>query len=154
MKNTKQKLIIEQVDRKLKVLKPLEMIIVPKNGWVNTIRVALKMSLKQLGKRMKITMQSVSEIEKREAAGTITLNTLNEAAKALNMRLVYGFIPKEDSLEEMIEKRAREIATEIVLRTSNTMKLEDQENSKDRISNSIKNKTEELVDTMPKYLWD
>src|SRR6185312_10542800 len=100
MKNTKQKLIIEQVDRKLRVLKPLEMIIVPKNGWVNTVRVALKMSLKQLGKRMKITMQSVSEIEKREASGTITLNTLNEAAKALNMRLVYGFIPKENSLEE------------------------------------------------------
>jgi len=154
MKNTKQKLIIEQVDRKLRVLKPLEMIIVPKNGWVNTVRVALKMSLKQLGKRMKITMQSVSEIEKREASGTITLNTLNEAAKALNMRLVYGFIPKENSLEEMIEKRAREIATEIVLRTSNTMKLEGQENSKDRISDSIKNKTEELIDVMPKYLWD
>jgi predicted DNA-binding mobile mystery protein A len=154
MKNTKQKLIIEQVDRKLRVLKPLEMIIVPKNGWVNTIRVALKMSLKQLGKRMKITMQSVSEIEKREATGTITLKTLNEAANALNMRLVYGFIPKENSLEEMIEKRAREIATEIVLRTSNTMKLEDQENSEDRINNSVKNKTEELIDTMPKYLWD
>ncbi|HXD94244.1 MAG TPA: helix-turn-helix domain-containing protein, partial [Bacteroidia bacterium] len=114
----------------------------------------LKMSLKQLGKRMKITMQSVSEIEKREATGTITLKTLNEAANALNMRLVYGFIPKENSLEEMIEKRAREIATEIVLRTSNTMKLEDQENSEDRINNSVKNKTEELIDTMPKYLWD
>jgi hypothetical protein len=47
-----------------------------------------------------------------------------------------------------------EIAKEIVLRTSNTMQLEDQENSKERIEKSIKNKTEEIKTEMPKYLWD
>jgi hypothetical protein len=43
---------------------------------------------------------------------------------------------------------------EIVLRTSNSMKLEDQENSKKRIEKSIRSKTEEIMDTLPKYLWD
>ena len=154
MKNAKQKLIIEQIDRKLKAFRPLETMIVPNNGWVNAVRTALKMSLRQLGVRMKITAQSISEIEQRESNGTITLKTLKEAAKALDMKLVYGFIPKEDSLEKMIEIRAREIAREIVIRTSNTMKLEDQENSKNRINKSIKNKAEEIIDAMPKYLWD
>lgn len=154
MRNAKQKLIIEQIDRKLKAFRPLETMIVPDNGWVNAIRTALKMSLRQLGERMKITAQSISGIEQRESNGTITLKTLKEAAKALDMKLVYGFIPKEDSLEKMIEIRAREIAREIVIRTSNTMKLEDQENSKNRINKSIKNKAEEIIDAMPKYLWD
>lgn len=154
MRNTKQKLLIEQIDRKLKVFRPLESVIVPENGWINAVRIALKMSLRQLGERMNITSQSINEIEKREANGTITLKNLREAAKALDMKLVYGFIPKEESIEKMIEKRAKEIAAEIVLRTSNTMKLEDQENSKTRVSQSIKNKVEEITDKMPKYLWD
>jgi len=154
MKNTKQKLLIEQIDRKLKVFRPLDSVIVPENGWINAVRIALKMSLRQLAERMKITSQSINEIEKREANGTITLKNLKEAAKALDMKLVYGFIPKEESIEMMIEKRAEEIASEIVLRTSNTMKLEDQENSKSRINQSIKNKVDEITDKMPKYLWD
>lgn len=154
MKNTKQKLLIEQIDRKLKVFRPLDSVIVPENGWINAVRIALKMSLRQLAERMKITSQSINEIEKREANGTITLKSLKEAAKALDMKLVYGFIPKEESIEKMVEKRAKEIAAEIVLRTSNTMKLEDQENSKTRINQSIKNKVDEITDKMPKYLWD
>ncbi len=154
MKNTKQKLLIEQIDRKLKVFRSLDSVIVPENGWINAVRIALKMSLRQLAERMKITSQSINEIEKREANGTITLKNLKEAAKALDMKLVYGFIPKEESIEKMIEKRAKEIAAEIVLRTSNTMKLEDQENSKTRINQSIKNKVDEITDKMPKYLWD
>lgn len=154
MKNQKQRLLIEQIDRKLEVFRPIENTIVPKKGWVNTVRIALKMSARQLADRLKISPQSVHEIEHRESNGTITLKTLKEAANALDMQLVYGFIPKEESIEKMIEKRAREIASEIVLRTSNTMKLEDQENSQNRINKSISNKTEEIIDTMPKYLWD
>lgn len=154
MKNTKQKLLIEQIDRKLRVFRPLNSVIVPEKGWINAVRIALKMSLRQLSERMQITSQSINEIEKREANGTITLKNLRETAKALDMKLVYGFIPKEESLEKMIEKRATEIAKDIVLRTSNTMKLEDQENSKSRVNQSIKNKVEEIKDNMPKYLWD
>ena len=54
----------------------------------------------------------------------------------------------------MIEKRAIEIAKDIVMRTSNTMMLEEQENSKARIEKAIKNRAEEIRIKMPKYLWD
>ena len=154
MNTQKQKLLIEQVDRKLSQLKPMEKIIVPQKGWVYSIRAALKMSLRQLGNRLKISAQSVKEIEQREANGSITIKSLREVASELDMKLVYGFVPKGDSIEKMIDKRAKEVAREIVLRTSNTMKLEDQENSTERIDKSIKSKAEEIKNKMPKYLWD
>ena len=154
MKNSKQALLIEQVDRKLKSFRALNEVIVPKKGWVYTVRTALKMSLRQLAERMNITPQSASEIEQRESNETITLKSLREVAHSMDMKLVYGFIPKDGSIEKMIEKRAVEIAAKIVMRTSNTMKLEDQENSKKRIEKNIQAKAREIIDKMPKHLWD
>jgi hypothetical protein len=46
------------------------------------------------------------------------------------MQLVYGLVPKDGSLEALIERKAKQLATQIVLRTSNSMKLEEQENSR------------------------
>ena len=149
----KQKLLIEQVDKKLSLFKPVEKVMPPEKGWVYTIRTALKMSLRQLAGRLKISYQSVNGLEKREADGSISIKSLREAASALDMKLVYGFVPKEESIESMIEKRANEVAREIVLRTSNTMKLEDQENSEARIEKAIQSKAEEIKNKMPKYLW-
>lgn len=150
----KQQLLIEQADRKLAAFRSLDSIVIPEKGWIFTIRIALKMSMRQLGNRLKISPQSVKEIEEREAKGSITLKGLKEAGAVLDMKMVYGFIPKEHSIEEMIEKRAMEIAKEIVMRTSNTMQLEDQKNSKERIEKAIKSRTEEIKSKMPKYLWD
>jgi predicted DNA-binding mobile mystery protein A len=151
---SKQRLIIEQADRKLAAFRPLSAITVPQKGWINTIRTALRMSLRQLGTRLKISPQSVKEIEERESNGSITLKRLRDVGAVLNMKLVYGFIPKDQNIEGIIEKRALEIAKEIVLRTSNTMQLEDQGNSKVRIEKAIKNRAEEIKNKMPKYLWD
>ena len=76
------------------------------------------MSLRQLGERLHITPQGVRDLEKREKEGAITINTLKEVGRVLDMDLVYGFISRHNSLEDMIEERAREIAEEVVLRTS------------------------------------
>jgi predicted DNA-binding mobile mystery protein A len=110
--------------------------------------------LRQLGNRLTISPQSVKEIEEREANGTITLNSLRDAANAMDLKLVYGFVSKHESLEQMIEIRAKEIAIEIVMRTHATMTLEDQQNSKKRIKQAIEQKTAEIKFEMPKYLWD
>lgn len=155
MKKIKQhKLLIEQVDKRLQGFEHLRTISVPPSGWIHAIRTALKMSLRQSGNRLSITPQSMKEIEQREKDGSITLKNLREAGKALHMQLVYGFIPKEESLEKMIEQKAYEIAREIVMRTSHSMMLEDQENSKMRIEKAIKERAEEIKNEMPGYLWD
>ena len=72
----------------------------------------------------------------------------------MDMQLVYGFFSKHESLKQMIEKRAEELELEIVMRTNNTMTLEDQQNSKERIEKAIAQKTNEINIEMPKYLWD
>jgi predicted DNA-binding mobile mystery protein A len=154
MKNQKQQLLIDQTERKLTVFRPLKTVIIPPKGWIHTLRSALKMSMRQLGNRLSISAQSIKEMEEREVNGTISLKSLNEAARALDMKLVYGFISQHESLDEMIEQRAQEIAREIVLRTSNSMKLEDQQNSEQRIKKAIEQKTTEIKNEMPKYLWD
>jgi len=150
----KQKLILEQIDRKILQLKKIEDLTIPASGWIYAIRQALGMSLRQLGNKMGITPQSVKEIEVRERNGTISLNVLRQFGKSLDLKLVYGYIPKYDSLEMIIERRAEEIAREIVNRTSTSMKLEDQENNPKRIKKAIIDKTNEIKLGMPKYLWD
>ena len=154
MKNTKQHLIVAQIDKKLSSLQELKNTTIPSKGWIHTLRTALKMSLRQLSSKIGIVPQSLKDMESREVAGTITLNTLRDVANAMDMQLIYGFVSKHESLEQMIEKRAKEIATEIVMRTNNTMTLEDQQNSSERIEKAIAQKTNEIKSEMPKYLWD
>jgi predicted DNA-binding mobile mystery protein A len=153
MKNQNNKLLIRQLDKKLSAFRPMETTM-PETGWLRLIRKTLNMSLQQLSTRMSITPQSVRSIETREKEGTITLNALKEAASALNMRLVYGFVPNDRSLEKIVEEKARERAQEIVMRTSTTMKLEDQENSQERIKQAIEDLADELQREIPKSLWD
>ncbi len=150
----KKTLILNQLDAKIKKLNSKSITELPSTGWIKATRMALGMSQEQLGKKLKITRQSVQELEKREKEGTITLKTLKEVAKAMDIQLVYGFIPNQGSLEALIEKKASELATRIVMRTSNSMKLEDQQNSDKRLQKAIKERTRMLVNEMPKILWD
>jgi predicted DNA-binding mobile mystery protein A len=150
----KQKLILEQIDKKILQLKKIEDLAMPSSGWVNAIRQALGMSLRQLGNRMRITAQSVKEIEEREKNGTISLNVLKQFGNSLNLKLVYGFIPEQSCLDEIIETRAMELATNIVSRTSVSMKLEDQVNTPERLLKAIQEKKNEIIYEMPKFLWD
>ena len=134
--------------------KGLDKVAIPPTGWINAIRTALGMSLQQLGDKLSITKQSVRDIEKREQVGSITINALRAAAGAMDMQFVYGFVPNDGSLEALIDRKARELAKQIVLRTSNSMKLEDQENSKQRIEKAIEERAIALKNEMPKSLWD
>jgi len=101
-----------------------------------------------------MTRQGVLDMERREKDGTITIKAMREVANALEMQLVYAFVPKDGSLDGLINRKAKELATQIVMRTSNTMKLEDQENTKQRLEKAIEERTLEITNEMPKTLWD
>lgn len=150
----KKQLIREQLDNKIIKFKNLSNIPIPPAGWIYAIRQGINMSLRQLGSRLSITPQSVKEIEQREKDGSITIKGLKQVASALDMQFVYGFIPREKTLEKMIEKRAEELASSIVKRTSHQMSLEDQKTSPERIKKAIKEKTKELINELPRILWD
>ncbi|MDA3837811.1 MAG: mobile mystery protein A [Candidatus Delongbacteria bacterium] len=150
----KNKILLDQIDNKIINLKNIENITIPGNGWINAIRSALNMTLNQLGQRLSLPRQNVRAMEERENKGTISLNVLRKFAEAMNMKFVYGFIPNDGSLDKMIEKRAYEIANEIVGRTSVNMNLEDQKNSESRLKKAVKERADEIKREMPKYLWD
>jgi len=126
----------------------------PSVGWVKTIRTSVGMTLEQLGNKLGITRQSARSIEKRESEGSITIKSLEEAAEAMDMKLVYGLVPKDGSIEKFIENRAKTLATEIVMRASATMELEGQENSTERIKQAIQERTQQIINEMPKQMWD
>jgi predicted DNA-binding mobile mystery protein A len=115
---------------------------------------ALGITLQQLANRLSVSKQSVRSMEQREIEGGITLQSMRELARALDMQFVYGFVPKDGTLDALIERRAREIAREIVSRTSNSMQLEDQQNSAERLRQAVNEHTEALIREMPKFLWD
>lgn len=147
-------LVLEQLDKKMQKYAVIADSDLPPKGWIYSIRTALNMSLAQLGKRLKKTAQSVREIEERERDKSLTLKRLIEVSEALNLRFVYGFVPKDFSLEKLIEKRAIEVAREIVMRTSHTMSLEDQQNNDVRLQNAIKDRAEKIKQEVPRFLWD
>lgn len=150
----KKKLQIDQLHNKLKVFTATQVNTIPPMGWLKTVRVSLGMSLQQLADKLSITKQSVQEIELREKEGNITLKNLREAANALDMQLVYGLVPKDGSIEALIDRKARELALRIVSRTSNSMKLEDQENTKQRLKKAIEERAAIIKNELPKMLWD
>lgn len=149
----KKTLQLQQIARKIRFFPKAEDVSMPSSGWINAIRTALGMSLQQLADKMLITKQSVKNLEKREVEGSITIKSMKEVARAMDMEFVYGFVPVDKTLDALIERKARGLATEIVMRTSNSMKLEDQENSGKRIEKAIKERTMAIKNEMPKALW-
>jgi predicted DNA-binding mobile mystery protein A len=150
----KKSLQLQQLNSKMLGFAALKQVTMPPTGWIKAIRTAIGMTMQQLGNKLNVSKQGVMDIEKREKDGSITIKSLREIATAMDMQLVYGFVPNDGSLEALIEKRAKELATQIVLRTANTMKLEDQANSKKRIEAAIKERATAIQNEMPKILWD
>ena len=97
----------------------------PPRGWLRALREALGMSTADLGRRLGLTRQGVSYLERSEADGSISLDGLRRAAEALNCRLVYALVP-EQSLEEIVDRRAHQVAERELGRVRHTMALEDQ----------------------------
>lgn len=151
---SKQSLQLQHLNSKMQSFAILKQVAIPQYGWVKAIRTSLGMSMQQLGNKLGISKQGVLDLERREKDGSITIKSLKEVARALDMQLVYGFIPNDGSLDSLIEKRAIELATKIVLRTATTMELEDQANSKERIEKAIQERANEIKKEIPKILWD
>lgn len=150
----KKSLQLQQLNSKMLGFASLKQVAMPPTGWIKAIRTAIGMSMQQLGNKLNVSKQGVMDIEKREKDGSITIKSLREIARAMDMQLVYGFVPNDGSLDALIEKRATELATQIVMRTANTMKLEDQANSKKRIETAIRERAAAIKNAMPKILWD
>ena len=150
----KRKLLIEQLDQKLQPFYESRKVLVPERGWTNTIRTTLNMTMAQLGTSLNITRQGVKRIEESEANGSITLNSLKDVAKAMDLKLVYALVPKNGTINDLIQIKAEKLAQKIVLRTNQNMKLEDQGIGDEKIAKTINELANEIKREMRKSLWD
>lgn len=103
----------------------------PSAGWLRTVREALNMPQRELARRLQVSQPSVQALEKREADGAITLESLERAADALGCDLVYALIPRR-SLEETLRGQAEKVAQAQWNAVTQTMALENQGVSSDQ----------------------
>ena len=153
MKPKLKKLARVQLDQNLARLGPLKTLQPPGKGWIRSIRTTLGMTGAQLANRLQTNKQRISRIEQDEVLGRLTLTTLRRVAEALDCRLVYGLVPNQ-SLEKMVEQHAQALAQKRLKRSNQMMRLEKQELSDDAKASLLKDLVQEIMDEMPKALWD
>ena len=144
---------LQQLDATLATMKAALNIQPPVRGWIRAIRDAMGMSGPQLASRLGMTKQGVTELEKTEASGSISLNTLRKAAEALDCTVVYAVVPR-DSLKEIVERQARRLVEQEQFYTSHTMLLEDQLPSPAERQAALEAAVADIMRRMPKNLWD
>ncbi len=151
---SKRKLLIKQLDQKLMKFQESALVVVPAKGWINTIRTTLNMTRDQLGTKLGKSKGAIQKIEEREAKGQITINKLKDIGNALNMKFIYGFVPRDGSVEILIDKKSEKLARKIVMRTNHNMKLEDQGIGDEKLKETIKDLANEIKRDLRKSLWD
>jgi predicted DNA-binding mobile mystery protein A len=145
---------IRQLDSKMRPFRAVAQIAIPRGGWLRAVREALRMSSAQLAGRLNKEPQSIEDIQKSEAKGTIQLNTLREVAGALGCDVVYALVPRAGSLEESRVARARDRAAEMLRRVSHSMRLEDQAISSEEENFQFDLLVQRLLSGNPRKLWE
>ena len=142
-----------QLDKRLISMQNMELFMRPPRGWLKASREALGMTTAQLGRRLGVVQSRVVAIEQAEAKGTITLNSLEKAAQALDCRLVYALMPKQP-LEDIVEQRASLLAKSRLKSTGHTMTLEAQGVDATDESEQLKRLIRQLVEKSGSKLWE
>ncbi|TDJ11264.1 MAG: mobile mystery protein A [Gammaproteobacteria bacterium] len=143
----------QQLDKRLNILQNVDILARPPRGWIKAIREALGMTTAQLGKRMGVSQPRAVGIEKAETSGSLTLESLERAARALDCRLVYALVPRK-KLEFLVEDRARELAKKRLRATSHSMALENQRVDEVDELEHLKRLVQKLLDQPGSTLWE
>lgn len=141
-----------RLDSRLAPLRDAHDLTRPARGWIKAIREALGLTTAQLALRMGVAQTRVSRIEKDEVGAALTLRTLRQAAEAMNCTLVYALIPNED-LDQMVQRRAEELAKERLARTRHTMGLENQSLTRRDLESEQARIRREILEGDPRALW-
>ena len=125
----------------------------PKEGWLRTVRTALGMSGTQLAKKLGVTKARVSKVERAEPHGSVTLNTVQVMAEAMDCKFVYAIVPKQN-VEDVIKARAVEKARAQVKAASTHMALEAQSLSQEQLEFETERIAAQIMDKLPSDFWN
>ncbi len=128
----------------------------PPSGWVKAIRGSLGISIRQLADRVGVRHGSINQIEKREPKKRVTIESLEQVARAMDCKLVYAIIPQDsaDTLEDIIDRKAHEAAVKILKGVAHTMQLEAQGTSQKELEAEIKRVAKTLKEDGDSRIWN
>ncbi len=110
------------------------------------------MTSAQMAKRLGVVQSRAVAIEQAETKGSITLNTLEKAAHALDCRLVYALVPREP-LEKLVTERAERLARKRLESTRHSMALEAQGVETADEEEQLKRMIQSILDKAGSELW-
>lgn len=128
----------------------------PPSGWLKAIRGSLGLTIRQLAERVGVAHGSIAQLEKREPRKKVTLESLENVARAMDCKVVYAIIPRESgkTLDDIIKMKALEAATLILKDVAHTMRLEKQGTSEKQIQKEIERVSKELIDSNNSKIWE
>jgi transcriptional regulator with XRE-family HTH domain len=73
-------------------------------GWLRTVRQMDAAAVKEIASRMGVLKREILRLEVAEERERITLGKLREVANAMDYELVYSFVPKQTTFEELAQR--------------------------------------------------
>ncbi|MEK7660720.1 MAG: mobile mystery protein A [Pseudomonadota bacterium] len=142
------------MDKRLGQLPSLARFARPPKGWIKSIREALGMTMAQLAERLGVSQPRIFILEQNEALGSITMESLERAANALDCDLAYVLIPREKTLEATIRIQSIKAAHQMVKSTQHTMSLENQALDQKDIENQVLQVASKLREKSNTKIWN
>jgi len=118
---------------------------VPPRGWIRAIRDALGMSTRELAARAGVSAPRISQIERAEVDGSLTLATLQRIAESLDCRIEYALVPRRP-LDVMVRDQARSKVEGLLRIVDHTMAMEGQRTDEYSRGSELDRAAAELVD--------
>jgi predicted DNA-binding mobile mystery protein A len=142
------------MDKKIESWLNLRIEKAPPSGWIKAVRGALGMSIGQLASLIGIDASVMFRAEEREKTGKITLELLERAAKAMDCKVVYAIVPDfpNQSLDEIVESRATQVAKDLIQKVEHSMRLENQGSADSKAE--LKKLTQELKAKIDSRIWE
>ena len=154
LKGLRRRIEREEIDRLFQNYPRLRVDLQPATGgWIRAIRSALGMTAKQLGQRVSVSQNAISEAERAETEGRITLNTLRKIADGLSCELVYALVPRIE-LDTVVHNRANQAAHKLVGDAAQAMALEDQTTEDSARTAEVTAVREGLIAASSSRIWD
>jgi len=101
-----RKLARKKLDEEMKPFRQAGRVKESTSELLRAIRYVLGIPVAEIATKMGVKDGAVFERENNEAAGTITMRTLERQAEAMGCKLVYGIVPKGGkTLEKLAEER-------------------------------------------------
>lgn len=122
-------------------------------GWITIMRKALGMTGTQIAKRVGVTRAAISQAERNERDGVITLQQMHKLAEAMGGRYVHAIILPQP-VDDVLLAQARKKATATIKRASAHMALESQSLSDAQNRAEIERLAQQLLVNPPSDFWD